>query len=44
MPAVFEAFTEQSPQHARIVDNLVKRLPKAEENSFSEKRKGDCSI
>ncbi len=38
MPAVFEAFTEQSPQHARIVDNLVKRLPKTEENSL---RKGD---
>lgn len=38
MPAVFEAFTEQSPQHARIVDNLVKILPKAEENSL---RKGD---
>lgn len=44
MPAVFEAFAKQSPQHASIVDNLAKMLPKAEENSFSEKRKGDCSI
>jgi len=31
MPAVFESFAKQSPQHARIVDNLAKMLPKSGE-------------